>query len=170
MVRCLMKGPPVSKSVVLRMNPNHTLSSRSMLSFSKATTTSCGCANGHSRSISCVTRTIRVWRSTRSSVSGGGWHRVRQDADQRAGHLDTDRPDDDALDPLLGGKRRLRFDSGDLPDEREDERERTDRSDQRLSDMNPGGDQNGDGRDVGTTGEKNHLRLQRVLPSRLGSK
>src|SRR5260370_20788670 len=143
-----MRAPRVSKSVVLRMNPNHSLSSRSMLSFSKASTTSCGCANGHSRSISCVTRTIRVWRSTRSSVSGGGWHRVRQDADQRAGHLDTDRPDDDALDPLLGGKRRLRFDSGDLPDEREDERERTDRSDQRLSDMNTAGDQNADRRAV----------------------
>src|SRR5260370_26034714 len=111
-----MKPPLVSKSVVLRMKPKHTLSIRSMLSFSKATTTSCGCANGHNRSISCVTRTIRVWRSTRSSVGCRGRHRVRQDADQRAGNLDTDRPDDDALDPLLGGKRRLRFDCGDLPD------------------------------------------------------
>ena len=32
-------------------------------------------------------------------------HRTRQDADQRGGHLDAYRPDDNALNPLLGGKR-----------------------------------------------------------------
>jgi hypothetical protein len=46
-------------------------------------------------------------------------HRARQDADQRTGDLDADGADDDALDPLLGRQRGLRFDSGDLPDEGE---------------------------------------------------
>jgi site-specific DNA recombinase len=46
-------------------------------------------------------------------------HRAGQDADQRPRHLDSDGAHDDALDPLLGFERRLRLDSGDLPQEGE---------------------------------------------------
>src|ERR1700694_6041634 len=117
----LMKSWLVSKSVVLRTKPNHTLSAWPALASRRATTPSFGCANGHSMSSSCVTRTMRVWRSTRRSVGGRARYRIRQDADQRARDLDADRSHDDALDPLLGGQGRLRLDRRDLPDERENE-------------------------------------------------
>src|SRR5438477_4120590 len=87
-------------------------------------------------------------------------HRAGEDSDQRARHLDADRADDDALDPLLSRERGLRLHGRDLPDEREDERESADGSDERLADVDPCVDQVDDGRDVGFAGEKNHVRLQ----------
>jgi len=81
------------------------------------------------------------------SVSGRG-HGPREDVDQRAGNLDADRADDDALDPLLGCERRMRLDGRDLPDEREDEGQGADRGDERLGDMRPGRNQVGNGCDV----------------------
>src|ERR1700676_3555977 len=143
-----MKSWPVSKSVVLRTKPNHTFVTWPKLTSRRATTTSFGCANGHSRSSSWVTRTMRVWRSTRSSVRRRAWYRIRQDADQRARDLDTDRPDDDALDPLLGGQGGLRFDRSNFPDERKNKSQRANGTNERLADMDPGGYQVRNRRDV----------------------
>src|SRR3982074_380776 len=164
-VTLVMKSRPLSNAVAPRMKPNQTLSSSPTLLLRRATTTSFGCANGHSRSISCVRRTMRVWRSTGRSV---GRHRVGQDADQGAGHLDANRPDHDALDPLLGGEGRLRLDGCYFPDEREDECQGADRSDQRLADVNPRRDEVGDRSDVRTRGEKVHVKPPVVLRERLG--
>src|SRR5450631_3042085 len=105
MVTLLMKSPPVSKSVVRRMKPNQTLSSSPRVSLRRATTTSFGCANGHSRSRRRVATMVKFWNwSTRRSVGRSSRHRIRQDGDQGARHLDADGPDDDALDPLFGGE------------------------------------------------------------------
>jgi hypothetical protein len=83
--------------------------------------------------------------------------RARENADKRAGDFDADGADDDALDPLLGRQRGLRFDRGDLPDEREDERERSDRTNERLPDVDPRAYEIGDRLNVGLCSEKEHL-------------
>src|SRR5205807_2793145 len=77
-----------------------------------------------------------------------------------AGDFDADRADHDPLDPLLGRERGLRFDRSDLPDESEYERQRANRADEGLADVDPRGDEVGYRGDVGFAGEEKHVRLQ----------
>src|ERR1700674_6067154 len=145
------------------MNPNQTLISSPRLSSSRAFTTASGCASGHRRpSIRPMasTRAFRYWVQSIDSVRRRR-HRAGENADQRARHLDPDRADDDALDPLLRFKHRLGLDCGDLPQEGKNESQSADRADQRLADMDPGVDQVLDVGDVGfCSGEILHWCLQ----------
>src|ERR1700730_4439666 len=110
MVTLRVKSPPVSKSVVRRMNPNHTLSSKPRLPSTSAETIRLGWASGHrtklSRPSASSSALIRPtsWFQSNKSVSRGR-HRAGQDANQRPGDLDADGADDDALNPLFGRER-----------------------------------------------------------------
>src|SRR6266508_2086822 len=95
----------------------------------------------------------RIWSKRLLRRNGAG-----QDADQGARDLDADGADHDALDPLLGGERRVRLDRGDLPEERADKGKRADRSDERLADMGPGEDQVGDWGQTRQTLRKQHVK------------
>src|SRR6266849_3132716 len=103
----------------------------------------------------------RLWSSPvpAPDPSVAAWHRLGQDVDQRARDFDANRPDDDALDPLLGGQRGFRFSRGNFPKEREDESKSADRRHQCLANVDPGRDQVRDRRDVGPGVEKNHVSL-----------
>src|SRR5215472_2117334 len=74
----------------------------------------------------------RAWRTSPMSVGG---NRPREDVHQRARHLDAQRPDDDALDPLLGLEHGLRLDGQHLPEERHDEGQGADGADELLAGM-----------------------------------
>ena len=161
-VALAMKSPLVSKSLVLRTKSNQTLSRSPTLSLSRRTTMLEGVlerreyvedfAQNDEQRLDLTEQLVHA------STSEFGTELVRI-VDQRAGDLDSDRPDHDALDPLLGRQGRLGFHRGDLPDEREDEGQSPDRPDQRLADVNPSGDEGGDRRDVGFRGEKVHVSL-----------
>src|SRR5215471_2979576 len=91
-------------------------------------------------------------------------HRTREHVHQRARHLDADRADHDALDPLLRLQHRLRLDSQHFPKKCNDERERADRADQRLTDDDPAGEDVLNGLDLGRHGKRPPECLSRRSP------
>src|SRR5579859_5546660 len=162
MVALAVKLPLVSKSLVLRTKSNQTLSRSPTLSLSNRTTMLDGCSSGAIMSRTLLKTTSSDWISPNSwsiCLLRRGRHRAGENPDQGACDLDPDRPDHDALDPLLGRQGRFGFHRGDLPDEREDESQRTDRADQRLADVDPGSDQIRNRRDVRVSSEKQHSSL-----------